>query len=293
MPKQEAIHYPRFLQCPTFPLNAITFGRPLSRFPGALSCFVATEHSHTATSCCTHGSVGFAWIRCSRLRSSCTRSRRRVNKQYCMRTAYVGAVRIRIPRRGLVVGTSIESGSRHYRLLFAEDDFFSTTLCVFVFHPPAFYHLSLVHSLSLSLSIFISVSTSVSISVPFFLSTTRRFLRQVLCTYIKSLLPVGLCVLAVRFKEIDSSSLYDVLSSRVNIESTLVLVETRWIAEDTNNDFYLCCFFRAWLSWRGRARQGTGSALGSSAIPGHTTCGVLFGDKGPPDTLNRVGRGSV
>ena len=151
MPKQEAIHYPRFLQCPTFPLNAITFGRPLSRFPGALSCFVATEHSHTATSCCTHGSVGFAWIRCSRLRSSCTRSRRRVNKQYCMRTAYVGAVRIRIPRRGLVVGTSIESGSRHYRLLFAEDDFFSTTLCVFVFHPPAFYHLSLVHSLSLSL----------------------------------------------------------------------------------------------------------------------------------------------
>lgn len=135
--------------------------------------------------------------------------------------------------------SSLSFTLRPRQILFAADNFFSTTLCVFVFHPPTLYRL-----LSF-LSIFVSVSTSISISVPFFLSTTRRFLRQVLCTYIKSLLPAGLCVLVVRFKEIDSSSLYDVLSSRVNIKSTLVLVETRRISEDTDGDFYLCCFFRA------------------------------------------------
>ena len=246
VPKQEAIHYRRFLRCPTFPLNAITFGRPLSRFPGVLSCFVATEHSHTATGC-THGSVGFASI--SRLRSSCTRSRRRVNKQYCMRTActtfvyeFLG-VGSSLERARRIRKSSLSFTLRPRQILFAADNFFSTTLCVFVFHPPTFYRR--LSFLSCCLSIFVSVSTSVSIAVPFFLSTTRRFLRQVLCTYIKSLLPASLCVLAVRFKEIDSSSLYDVLSSRVNIKSTLVLVETRRISEDTDDDFYLCRFFRA------------------------------------------------
>lgn len=84
------------------------------------------------------------------------------------------------------------------------------------------------------------------------------------------------CPLAVRFTEIDSSSLYDVLSSRVNSSETLVLVET---GRRTSGDFYLCCFPH--VTPRGPRDRGP------RVIPGsRTPRAASFRDKGPLD--NRV-----
>lgn len=168
-----------------FPFNAITFGRSLSRFSGALSRFVTTEHSHTRV---IHDLWGlrqsaesrFAVRSCVPLARSC----RRVNKQNCMRTAYVGAARTRIPRvrrssEHRIRKLSLSFTLRPRQILFAADNFFFTTLCFFVSHPP------LLRSASLS-----SASYCLYVPVPFSLSTTQGFLRQVLCTYIKPLLPL-------------------------------------------------------------------------------------------------------
>lgn len=219
---------------PMFPLNAITFGRSLSRYPGALSRFVAMEHSHTRVIYDPWGlrqsaESRFAVRSCVPLARSC----RRVNKQNCMRTAYVGAARTRIPcvRRlseHRIRKLSLSFTLRPRQILFAADNFFFTTLCFFVSHPPTSFRLFII-----CLVLPLCPCSVLSVNNSRISSTSPLHIHQIPP-------PVALCVLAIRFKEIDSSSLYDVLSSRVNTKA-LVLVETRRIS-GPGDDFYVYCF---------------------------------------------------
>lgn len=137
----------------------------------------------------------------------------------CMRTAHVGAVRIYefhglSSRRASNQEVVIVYSSWPRQILFSRQitfSFFSTRLTLFVSTLP--YHFSLCR-------LFI-ISPPPRLHPPFPLSTTRRFLRQVLCTYINSSSvslrdPLPPFLSAIRFEEIDSSPVYDVLSNRVN-----------------------------------------------------------------------------
>lgn len=115
-----------------------------------------------------------------------TTSRQRVNNGVYANGTCRSASYIRIPR--FVVEASIESGSRHRLLFMAVPDpllavdnfsflFFSTSTRLFSSQP---YPTTFLFAASLSSSL---LRGSIP---PFPLSTTRRFLRQVLCTYINS-----------------------------------------------------------------------------------------------------------
>lgn len=169
-----------------FPFNAITFGRSLSRFSDALSRFPyqsipVSGNIYDSRGLRQSAESRFAVRSCVPLARSC----RRVNKQNCMRTAYVGAARTRIPRvcrltEHRIRKLSLSFTLRPRQILFAADNFFFATLSVFFS-----CLILLLRSASLS-----SASYCLSVPVPFSLSTTQGFLRQVLCTYIKSLLPL-------------------------------------------------------------------------------------------------------
>ena len=155
-----------------------------------------------------------------------------------------------------VVETSAESGSRHYRLLLATPDPLHAADNFFPPVPPPPPAATLSPSppptlLCQHLEDFFDKSSAHTSSPPSFHN------RQ--------------CPLAVRFKEIDSSSLYDVLSSRVNSSEILVLVET---GRRTSDDFYLCCFPH--VTPRGPRDRGP------RVIPGsRTPRAASFRDKGP------------
>lgn len=152
----------------------------------------------------------------------------------CMRTAHVGAVRIYefhglSSRRASNQEVVIVYSSWPRQILFSRQitfSFFSTRLTLFVSTLP--YHFSLCR-------LFI-ISPPPRLHPPFPLSTTRRFLRQVLCTYINSSsvslrdpLPPSLPSrhsfrgnrLVTRLRRAKQSSKH---------EETFVLVETRHIS---------------------------------------------------------------
>lgn len=200
----------------------------------------------------------------------------------CMRTAHVGAVRIYefhglSSRRASNQEVVIVYSSWPRQILFSRQitfSFFSTRLTLFVSTLP--YHFSLCR-------LFI-ISPPPRLHPPFPLSTTRRFLRQVLCTYINSSSvslrdPLPPSLPAIRFEEIDSSPVYDVLSNRVNTKrpsSSLKLGISPLCT--TGDDFYLHCFphvtYPAGSSPRGN-RVGQRYLVAPRA--------ASFRDKGPPD----------
>lgn len=185
---------------PVFPFNAITFGRSLSRFSDALSRFPyqsipVSGNIYDSRGLRQSAESRFAVRSCVPLARSC----RRVNKQNCMRTAYVGAARTRIPRvcrltEHRIRKLSLSFTLRPRQILFAADNFFFATLCFFfVSHPPTSFRLFII-----CLVLPLCPCSVLSVNNSRISSTSPLHIHQIPP-------PVALCVLAIRFKEIDSS----------------------------------------------------------------------------------------